>query len=150
LQAVRDDIEAGLVDRASGQYVADPNTLSGFIADRFRPEFRTAFAVWVSSRPLVNNEAAATPFELPQYILAADAEMLHSIEEAESQFHSASEANNRAENYVLLTVLFAIALVLAGIGSKLRRSGTRAFMVGLAFATMLAAGLVMATFPIEI
>jgi hypothetical protein len=150
LQAARNDIADGLIDPGGGPYVPDTHTLSGFVAVRFRPEFRAAFDAWIATRPFVNSEAPATPFQLSEYSLAADAEMDRLINQAETSARMAGVASDRAENYVLLTVLFAIALVFASIGSKLSRVTTSGFLVGLALFTVLLAAFVMATFPIEV
>jgi hypothetical protein len=150
LEAVRDDIDAGLVDPAAAPYVPDPRTLSGFIAVRFRTEFKPAFDAWIAARPLVNSNAPGTPFEVPQYALAADAEVERLTSEAGDRARHAQEANNRAEDYVLVTVLFAIALVFASVGSKVSQIVAGTFAVAVAFTLTLLAALAMATFPIQI
>ena len=43
LQAYRDDLDATLIGGSGGSYEPDPETLSGFLATRFRREFRPAF-----------------------------------------------------------------------------------------------------------
>lgn len=45
--------------------------LADFYAARFRPEFAPAFEAWSASRPIENPEAAASPFDLPEYKVAA-------------------------------------------------------------------------------
>jgi protein-S-isoprenylcysteine O-methyltransferase Ste14 len=149
LQAARDDIQAGRVDPAT-PYVADPATLSGFIALRFRAEFKPAFNAWLATRPLIDSAAPATPFELPEYSLAADAEVDRLTSLSGSHASAAQQANNRAENYVLVTVLFAIGLVFASIGSKLERVTVSIFVLGLAVLTVIIAAVALATFPITV
>ena len=150
LQAVHDDTSAGLIDRGEGSYVADPTTLSGFLAVRFRSEFKPAFDAWIATHPLVNPGAPATPFQLPEYSLAVDASIDELSRQAEASFTAAGQATDRAENYVLLTVLFAIALVVTNIGSKLNRFALSACLVSLAALLIFTAGLMLATFPIRV
>ncbi len=149
LQAVRDDVQADRVDPSAGPYVADPRTLSGFIAVRFRDEFKPAFDAWIATRPLVNSGAPATPFELPEYTLAADAQANRLTNQAETSVGLADRATHRAENYVQLTVVFAIALVVANIGSKLSRSYLNAAVLGLAWLIVFVAVVTLATYPVR-
>jgi hypothetical protein len=149
LQAVQHDIDAGALDRAR-PYMDSPDTLSGFISLRFRDEFRTGFDAWIATRPLVNREAPATPFEMPDYKLEADEAVKGATAEAEIWAEKAREANHRGENYVLLTVLFAMGLVFASIGSKLTQEVARASVLGLAALILLGAVVALATFPVEI
>jgi hypothetical protein len=151
LQAFRDDCEAGVIGTEGGAtYQPDPGTLSGFIALRFREEFRTAFDAWVASQPLRNSEAAPTPFQLPQYALAAEQESERLAAEADALTAEAREANARGDNYVLLTVLFAIALFFAGVSGKLDRVLNSSIALGAAVAIVFVAAVVMATYPIEL
>jgi hypothetical protein len=148
LQAVRDDLSAGAID--SGRYVPDPNTFSGFIAARFRSEFKPAFDAWIVSRPLINKDAAPTPFQLTEYALEADTEAARLAVQAETQVEAAHRANERAENYVLLTVLFAIALVLGSLSGKLQNATATAITLGMSGAIVIGATLALVTFPIEL
>jgi len=149
LQAVRDDMDAGLVN-ASGPYLPDPRTLSGFVAARFRPEFKPAFDKWIASRPLLSTEAASTPFQLPEYAPTADLQVERFSGAAELHGNNAQEAIEHGEQYVLLTTLFAVALVLASIGSKLKHVAASLIMLGVAGVIIVGAAVALVTFPVEI
>jgi hypothetical protein len=41
--------------------------LADFYRDRFRKEFRPAFAAWEATRPAENPDAPLTPFAMPEY-----------------------------------------------------------------------------------
>jgi hypothetical protein len=146
LQAIRNDIDAGLADPSTGPYVADPATLSGFIAQRFRSEFLPAFDAWIATRPLTTIETT-TPFELPEYSLAADSELARWSKDAEVHGTNAQHAIHNGEQYVLLTTLFAVALVLASIGSKLRHVTASAVMLSMAAVLILGAAVALLTLP---
>jgi hypothetical protein len=148
LQAYRDDLDAGLI--TAGPYTPDPATLSGFLATRFREEFRPAFNAWIESRPLINPDAAATPFQLPQYSLAAEAEGQQLEAEADRRAEDGREANQRGDNYVLLSVIFAISLFFAGVSGKLDRLSTSALALAIAVVILVVTSVVMATLPIEL
>jgi hypothetical protein len=150
LEAARDDIVAGGLDPALVPYVPDPRTLSGFIALRFRDEFRPAFDAWFAARPIENPDAPNTPFELPEYELAADARIEALQEEANAHNEDARKANERGDNYVRLTVLFAIALVFAGIGAKTERLTSSLFLIGLAFIALVVAIAALVSYPVDI
>jgi hypothetical protein len=70
--------------------------------------------------------------------------------EAQTRAQVALTASERAENYVLLTVLFAIGLVFASMGSKLHSVIAGRFMLAFAAASIILAGLTAATFPIRL
>jgi hypothetical protein len=148
LQAYRDDLDAGLI--SAGPYMPDPATLSGFLATRFREEFRPAFNAWIESRPLINPDAAATPFQLPQYSLAAEAEGQQLEAEADRRAEEARGANQRGDNYVLLSVIFAISLFFAGVSGKLDRLFTSALALAIAVVIVVVTSVVMATLPIDL
>ena len=131
-------------------YEPDPDLLSGFLYLRFRPEFETAVEAWVATQPRIDPGAPATPFDMPEYRLAA-ADEADSLEaEAESRVADARTANQRSDNYVLMTIMFATVLFFAGISSKMETFRARAFLLGTACVLLVTATLVVAYFPKEI
>jgi Alpha/beta-hydrolase family len=92
----------------------------GLLPHRFRREFRPAFRAWRATKPFENLDAAPTPFAIPQYRLAATADAERLDQAAEASSASVATNNQRATNYVLGVVLFAVALFFAGISTKLR------------------------------
>ena len=148
LQAVRDDVDAGLANPNAGPYVANPQTLSGFISARFRDEFRPAFDAWIATRPLLATNGATTPFELPQYSPEADKAVLKLNQAAEEHGNAAQDAIHHGEQYVLLTTLFAVALVLASIAGKLR--GLTGSLLMLGVSGMIVAGATVALIALQL
>jgi hypothetical protein len=134
---------------SDGTYVPRPGTESGFLYERFRPEFRTAVDAWLATRPLANPQAAQTPFALPNYKLADSQRAADLEQQADAFAASARLANERGDNYVLMTIVFASVLVLLGIGSKMDTFSARAFLFGTASVGLAAAMIVLFTFPIE-
>jgi hypothetical protein len=128
-------------------YVPDPNVLSGFLYERFRPEFAVAVDAWVATEPRLNPDAPATPFVMPQYRVKASQEAAALERRAEAQSATARAANQRSDNYVLMTIMFATVLFFAGISSKMDTFRARTFLLGMAVLLLLTAVIVVATFP---
>jgi hypothetical protein len=132
------------------QYVPDPNELSGFLYQRFRPEFKVAVDAWVATHPRINPEAPPTPFVMPEYQLA-EADKAADLEQvAEDQAAHARAANQRSDNYVLMTIMFATVLFFAGISSKMDTFRARAFLLGVACTILVAAIGIVLSFPKEV
>jgi hypothetical protein len=131
-------------------YSARAGTESGFLYERFRPEFRTALDAWLATSPRTNLSAPPTPFAMPEYRVA-DGERAAVLEQqAEELSAVARQANQRGDNYVLMTIMFALVLVLVGIGTKMDTVKARTFLFALATVSLLAAVVVVLTFPTEI
>lgn len=62
LNALNQEIIADPSTRPSDGYEPQEDTISGFLFDRFRDEFRPAVNAWLDTRPLVDPGAPATPF----------------------------------------------------------------------------------------
>jgi TRAP-type C4-dicarboxylate transport system permease small subunit len=131
-------------------YAEDRNELASFYRDRFRKEFTPAFDAWIETKPLQTEGAPPTPFAMPQYRLAAteDAERL----DAEAEVLSAQVRRNiqRASNYVLGVVLFAVALFFAGMSTKLTAPGLRKTMLAVGCVLFLGSVVWVATFPVSV
>jgi hypothetical protein len=124
--------------------------LQQFYEQRFRPEFRPAFDAWLATQPLTNPQAPQTPFVMPEYKLAAkeDAERL----DAQTNVLAAEVPRNvqRATNYVLGVVLFAVALFFAGMSTKVRGRASRQALLILGGVVFLGAAAWIASLPVSI
>lgn len=131
-------------------YEPEPGTLSGFLFERFRDEFKPAVEAWLATRPLINPDAPATPFALPEYSLAARDRADSLLQDAQDFREEALRSNQRSDNYVLLTVIFAAVLLFAGVSTKLEGRKAQLLMLGLAVVLLLGASATLLTFPVEI
>jgi hypothetical protein len=124
--------------------------LASFYLDRFRTEFRPAFDAWLATDPLSAADAPPTPFAMDEYRLedAAEAERLNA--EAEEFSAAVRRDVQRAGNYVLGVVLFAVALFFAGMSTKLTTDGTRLVMLGIGCVVFVGAVVWIATFPVSV
>lgn len=130
--------------------VSDNRELAAFYTDRFRAEFRPAFDAWLATDPLSNPDAPPTPFATEEYQLAATAEAERLDAEAETISAVVRRNIQRAANYVLAVVLFAVALFFAGMSSKLRGSGPRKAMLVIGCVVFVGAAAWIATFPVSV
>lgn len=148
--AVANDPSARAAADTGGAYQPRPDSLEGVLYQRFRSEFRVAFDAWIATSPLTNPDAPKTPFQMAEYKVADQATATQLNQQADEQAAQARAANQRGDNYVLLTVLFASSLFFAGIGTKLRGRRAQELAIGLALVVIVAAAVVLATFPKQI
>lgn len=131
-------------------YAQDQTELKEFYETRFRAEFTPAFTAWLATKPLKNPNAPATPFVMPQYRLAAEAEAEQLDVDAEVSAAQVRRNIQRASNYVLGVVLFSVALFFAGMSTKLDDLRLRRFALGVGCTLFLGTVIWLATQPISI
>ena len=137
-----------------GEYAAavavGDEALAGFFRDRFRDEFVPAFEAWQATEPLTNPQAPPTPFAMDEYVLDAEVRAVQQLEEAEDRGTFARTANQRGDNYVLVSVLFASVLFFVGIAGKLTRPRIARGLLVVAGALLVGTAVTLLTFPVEI
>lgn len=131
-------------------YARDETELADFYFERFRAEFRPAVTAWLATRPLKNSKAPLTPFAMPQYELAAAAEAERLDAEAEVSSAVVRRNIQRASNYVLAVVLFAVSLFFAGVSTKLHLERLQALTLVLGWALFVGTLVWVATSPVSI
>lgn len=150
LAAVDADSRSGAIEVTAGRpYVADPDTLSGFLYSRFREEFVPAMEAWLATNPLVDPQAPMSPFEMEQYRLESASQADALLSEAEDKATAARRANQNSDNYVLTGVLFALVLFFAGVSSKLKLRRNRSFMMALAILGLVSGIVTVFILPIQ-
>ena len=130
--------------------VAGERRLAQFYRRRFRKEFRPAFAAWVATSPRTNPTAPISPFAMRQYRVAEALRSDRLNTAAGMHADAAGEANERAGNYVLAVVLFAVALFFAGMATKLRSLGKQEVLLVLGWVVFLGTAAWVATLPVTI
>jgi hypothetical protein len=131
-------------DQGGDKVVAD------FYVDRFRPEFATAFDAWLATDPLTNPSAPPTPFAMSEYKTASRTEAETLDAQAEKQAAVVAEDIQRASNYVLTVVLYAVVLFFAGMSTKIAGRRLRWLMIGAAYVLMAGTIAWLATFPVSL
>ena len=104
---------------------ANDAELQAMLVRRFSPEYRTAFAAWLDTKPFTNPDAPPGPGYMPAYHnpQMEQAEQLN--EQAATLEEAGTEARHTAEEYVRATVLFALVLFLVAVGQRFRLRGVR-------------------------
>jgi hypothetical protein len=120
--------------------------LAARLADHFSPALRVAFDDWGRQ-----GHPPASPLELPSYRLGPADQAAVLTRQAEVQFDRALTYNQRADDYVLMTVLFSGALFLGGLAGRLeRRSGAEAMVAALAVVVLFVAVGVTFSLPVRL
>ena len=146
LAALNSDVNASaIVLDTSEVYQPTPGTLSGFLYERVRPEFRTAFDAWLLQ--FAAGSAPPSPFAMSEYELAnaIEADRLKSV--ADDFAVSAGEANQNSDDYVLTAVAFALVLFFGGISSKLASVANRYLALGISTVLFVGATAVLILLP---
>ena len=128
-------------------YARGDERLMTFYRQRFRPEFATAFEVWLGSEPQTNPDAASTPFVMQQYDRARTAAAAELENRAQAAFERGRSANEVGDRHVLSVVLFATVLFMAGISPHSRLVGVQIGLLSVALMIFAFALYGMATLP---
>jgi hypothetical protein len=113
-------IDVATFTQWANAYALAETKLADFYFRRFRREFKPAVNAWIATRPLRKPAAPLTPFAMPEYKVAARAEADRLQADADAYSAKGRTDVQRATNYVLGVVLFAVALFFAGMSTKLR------------------------------
>jgi hypothetical protein len=124
--------------------------LASQLAARFRPEFGTAFRAWLATSPLMSPLAPPTPFAMPAYRLASAQRAADLNALAASEVHQASTAGERADNYILMTVLFATVLFFGAISIRFEASSLQVPLLTIAIVVFAVSVVITATYPIRV
>ena len=143
-------IDVALFTDYTAAVARDDARLATFTRDRFPDRLGVAVDAWEATDPLTSADAPATPFEMPEYVLAASDEADRLEGEADQRSQEAREANQRGDNYTITSVLFATVILLAALSSKVRGERTAMLLLGLAVVVFIGSVAVIATYPIEI
>jgi len=117
-------------------YLQSDARLMQFYEERFREEFKPAFRAWLAQDPLVNHDAAPSPFHLAEYRPAKAQEALDLSEQAERAFDEGEEASRRSNAYVMSAVILATVLFFAGISKLFKVHAMQYVLLGLSTALL--------------
>ncbi len=130
-------------------YAAGNQQLATFYRERFREEFQPAFEAWLASKPLTNPDALPSPFDQPEYQLAANAKAQQLEAEAAAAFERGTQANQIGDAYVFNAVLLALALFFAGIANRFAGIAVKGTLLGMGLLLLLIGLFTIAGFPIS-
>lgn len=121
--------------------------LADFLEQRFPEPLATAFPAWVATRPLTNEDAPASPFDMKEYQVPEANQAKAADARADSKFATALRDNQRGDNYTALTIAFATVLFFAALSGRMRRPRDQWILLGLGIAEFVVLALVLVTFP---
>lgn len=130
--------------------VTGDRELADFVMDRFRAEFRRAFDAWTVTAPLTNPDAPPTPFAMDEYQLVSQQQADELDARAEASAAEVRAYIQRASNYVLTVVLYAVALFFAGMSTRVTAPRLRWVLTLAGCAVFLGTLGWIATFPVSI
>jgi hypothetical protein len=129
------------------EYTTGDTDLANLYERRFRAEFRPAFDRWLAADPLQNHDAIASPLLEKNYVLAnmVKADKLERL--GDVRFEQGKEATEHADDYVFVTVFFAVVLFFAGISLRFRWYPMRVTIMVLGAALLLYGGVKLLSYP---
>ena len=104
-----------------------------FFERRFRDEYRTAFAAWMSTDPFKNAQAPPGPIFMPEYHNAKHEQFLTLNKQAADVTDHGTKSGETGDQYVRITVLLATVLLITAIGQRFRFKAVRVVFMILAF-----------------
>ena len=104
-----------------------------FFERRFRDEYRTAFAAWMSTDPFNNAQAPPGPIFMPEYHNAKHEQFLGLNKQAADIADEGVKSGETGDKYVRITVLLATVLLITAIGQRFRFKSVRVAFMILAF-----------------
>lgn len=143
----RATIQVSLFTQWLQAYQNDDEELTAFLQERFPEPLKTAFPVWLASRPVNNPNAAATPFDLPEYVIPESEQAREADARADAKFQDALDNNQRGDNYTILTVAFATVLFFTALSGRFQRPATQWFMLSVAAVGFVVTAIFLIAFP---
>jgi hypothetical protein len=148
LGALNEELRLGEVELVPGEpYSPTEGTLSAFFFERMRDEFKPAFNAWLEARPLVNQDAPPTPFQMDEYVLADAVTAAQKLAESGEHNDAALTANQNSDNHVLTAVALALAIFFGGVSSKLADHRNRLIAISLSAVIFVGAAMVLLILP---
>jgi hypothetical protein len=122
--------------------------LAALYERRFRNEFRPAFERWLAADPLHNVDATPSPLREKNYVLAqaVKADKLETVGD-HRRFEAGKVATENADDYVFVTVFFAVVLFFGGISLRFDWTPMRILILGLGGVMLVYGAIRIATLP---
>jgi hypothetical protein len=122
-------------------------TLADLYQRRFRDEFRPAFARWLAEDPLHNVNATASPLLEKDYVLgnAVKADTLEKL--GDVRFEQGKSATEHSDDYVYVTVFFAVVLFFGGISLRFAWPPMRVLILAMGAVLLIYGAIRLATLP---
>ena len=142
-------VQVGLFSQYVTALAQGDDALADFFYQRFPSELRTATDAWLATKPLTNPDAPPSPFGMPAYRLPEQDAARQAEQQSAQKFEGASQADDRADNYVLLTVIFAMTLFFSGISGKFQWRVIDAGVLGVGVVILLVGLVILFRMPVQ-
>ena len=120
--------------------------LADDIHARMREEFLPAFNAWLETAP-AGAIPDGTPFELPEYRLAAEEKAKQLEVKASQLFADGNESNQVSDDFVLAAVLFASVLFFSGLAGTFDSLRAQVFLLVLGAVMLVIGTIIVITLP---
>jgi len=140
-------IDVNMFTEFAAAYSNEDEFLFDFLMARFRPEMKVAVDAWIATQPLINSDAPSSPFAMPEYQSEAQDEADRLLKEVDRHLDEARLNDERADNYVLLTVIFASVLFFGGISTEFDSLKIRIGLMAFSTLTFLVTLVIVVSFP---
>ena len=125
---------------------SDDHDLADDIHARMREEFLPAFNAWLDTAP-TGTIPDGTPFELPEYRLAAEEKAKQLEVKASRLFADGNESNQVSDDFVLAAVLFASVLFFSGLAGTFDSLRAQLFLLILGAVMLVVGTIIVITLP---
>ena len=122
------------------------HALADDIHARMRKEFLPAFDAWLATAP-GGSIPDGTPFELPDYRLAAEERAKRLEAKAAALFEDGNQSNEVGDDFVLAAVLFASVLFFSGLAGTFDSLRAQLFLLILGGVMLLVGTVIVVTLP---
>jgi hypothetical protein len=122
------------------------HALADDIHARMRKEFLPAFDAWLATAP-AGSIPDGTPFELPEYRLAAEERAKRLEAKAAALFEDGNESNEVGDDFVLAAVLFASVLFFSGLAGTFDSLRAQLFLLILGGVMLVIGTVIVVTLP---
>jgi hypothetical protein len=128
-------------------YVVGNETAMNVAMRRFRPPFRVAFDAWLATDPFNNANAPPGPTYMPEYQRPDQARAATLDAQADADAARGTDAADRADQYIRITVILATVLFLLGISGHFRVRAARYGLVSVGIAILILSVALLVTTP---
>jgi len=111
--------------------------LATFYVNHMRAEAKPAFDAWLAQDPLNNTNAPSSPFVMNEYVVQKRVEADTQENMASNDINKAQQSSKISSEYVLTTVVLALALFFAGMAVRHENRKIQFALVIIAFITFM-------------
>jgi hypothetical protein len=143
-------VDVSLFTAYAEAVATEDELLADFLSERFPDRLAVAMDAWLATEPLQNPDAPATPFDMPEYQLESADEAAALEAQATASSQDARDANQRSDNYTIMTVFLATVLLLAALSSKVDNPRVQIALLAIALVVFIGIGITVSQMPVEI